>query len=158
MCLRADSRFHPANFISSTSREVYHRWGSRLLTLGLGRLECVARVSNLLPHDNELPLMGSSQRGAAAHQNATANKFRLVVCAPPVAANKSIENIFMIRRYIHFKGQTCLKQAAEDICKYYRYLRIETFDAGRCPLDTVDRSTSGPLRVDGGSEFALFFV
>lgn len=34
-------------------------------------------------------------------------------------SNKSIRSVVVIRRYIHLKGQACLKQTAEDICKYY---------------------------------------
>lgn len=34
-------------------------------------------------------------------------------------SKKSIKTEFMIRRYIHLKGQACLKLTANGICKYY---------------------------------------
>lgn len=69
--------------------------------------------------------MSSSRREAGRikmpHQM-NAVKGSPAVCmqrASSAGSNESIGAGFMIRRYICLKGQSCLKQTAEDICKYH---------------------------------------
>lgn len=48
----------------------------------------------------------------------------------------------MIRRYIHLKGQACLKQTAEDICKYYITYVLNISKARGCQEDEQTRTSS----------------
>lgn len=101
-----------------------------------GCLERAVQVSNLLPKDDELALMNSSRR-EAGHI-----KMPQRINTAKGSANKSIKAVFMIRRYIHLKGQACLKQTAEDICKYYITYVLNISKARGCQEDEQTRTSS----------------
>lgn len=99
--------------------------GEQTFILRLGCLKCATQVSNLLPRDDEVAPVSSSWR-EARHIKTTqwknAAEGSAVVCmqrGSGTGPNTSIKTVFVIRGHIHLKGQVCLKQTTDDICKYY---------------------------------------
>ena len=88
------------------------KWRTRILHI------CVhIKLSWVLEHVTEV----SSLWSTAHDVNATAEG-SAVVCiqgGSGSGSEKSIKSVSTIRRCIHLKGQTCLKQTAGDVCRYY---------------------------------------
>lgn len=73
-------------------------------------------------------------------------------------SNKSIKTVFMIRRHINLKGQACLKQTAEDICKYYIIYVLNILEARGFPEDEQTYRSSTNKQIDVCMQMEVFPV